>query len=258
MDFHTLQARLVGATTAAAIAVGMVGLTASPAAAQDDRRIVRYTVKPGDTATELAVRFHAWTAELIRLNDLGPSATLYAGERLRIPVVVSRAEPAKTKPAKAKPAKDRPTKAKPAKARSGHADPSRATVRRMIIRQANRHGIDPQLALAISWQESGWQMHHTSSAGAIGAMQVMPDTGTWMEWYAGRQLDLRRTRDNIAAGVLLLRVLRAMTSSQRDQIAAYYQGIGAVQRGIMYTDTVRYVSNVKAIKRQLGAGWNPA
>ena len=31
-----------------------------------------------------------------------------------------------------------------------------------------------ELALAVSWQESGWQMHHVSSANAIGAMQVLP------------------------------------------------------------------------------------
>ena len=44
-------------------------------------------MKPGDTATGLAVRFHAWTAELISHNHLGSTATLRVGQRIRIPVV---------------------------------------------------------------------------------------------------------------------------------------------------------------------------
>ena len=80
--------------TAAGVTGGLLltGLTALPATA-DDRplppgRIAKpYTVKPGDTATGLAVRFHAWTAELISHNHLGSSATLRVGQRIEIPVV---------------------------------------------------------------------------------------------------------------------------------------------------------------------------
>ncbi len=53
------------------------------------RRIVRHTVRPGDTATGLAVRYHAWTRELRALNHLGRHGRLYVGERIRIPVVVA-------------------------------------------------------------------------------------------------------------------------------------------------------------------------
>ena len=44
---------------------------------------------PGDTATGLAVRYHAWTAELISLNRLGAKGTLRQGQVLKIPVVLS-------------------------------------------------------------------------------------------------------------------------------------------------------------------------
>ena len=253
MDFH----RLLGPATPICLTLALTtaltggllatGTTAS-AAPPDDRRIVSYTVRPGDTATGLAVRFHAWTDELIRLNRLGPEATLYVGDRIRIPVVVRRS-PAPQHPA---------TTARPHDTAYNWRDPSRASIRRLIVDTARRYDVDPHLALAISWQEAGWQMHHTSHAGAIGAMQVIPDTGVWMSLYAGRRLDLRSPRDNVLAGVLLIRVLRDMTHSQKTQIAAYYQGIGSVQRGVMYSDTRRYVANVKAIKRQLHHGWNPA
>lgn len=128
----------------------------------------------------------------------------------------------------------------------------------MIIHTARRHGVDPELALAVSWQEAGWQMHHVSSAGAIGAMQVLPATGAWMSMYAGRHLRLHRTHDNVLAGVLLLGVLNHMTHTRRHQIGAYYQGIGSVQRHGLHAGTRHYVDNVLALKRRLEHGWNPA
>src|SRR6478609_11602848 len=76
-----------------------------------------------------------------------------------------------------------------------------ATVRRTVATTAARHGVDPQLALAVSWQESGWQMDRRSDAGAIGAMQVLPSTAAWMSPYAGHRLHLHRLADNAVAGV---------------------------------------------------------
>ena len=191
----------------------------APAAADHERlpqgrHLKTYTVKPGDTATGLAVRFHAWTAELISHNHLdssgtparraadrdpgghrgpgqGPRQGQGQGQRTR-----TRAATRATRAARSTaPAAPRP------------ASPSRDRVRRTITRAANHRGVDPQLALAVAWQESGWQMHHVSSAGAIGAMQVLPGTGRWMEYYAGRDLRLRVLKDNATAGVLLLGVL---------------------------------------------------
>jgi len=255
MDFHRrLRSWRLGAAPLATVAALLVSTAAPGQAAEGShRRIVSYTVRPGDTATGLAVRFHAWTDELIRLNHLGSAAMLYVGDRIRIPVVIERTRPTRHHAAHQTPHQTAHHPSPPS-----WRDPSRATIRRLITDTARRHDVDPYLALAISWQEAGWQMHHTSSAGAIGAMQVMPDTGLWMSLYAGRRLDLRSTRDNITAGVLLIRVLRDMTHGQREQIAAYYQGVGSVQRGELLTETRRYVANVKAIKRSLHHGWNPA
>src|SRR3546814_15381872 len=110
---------------------------------------------------------------------------------------------------------------------------------------------------SVSWQEAGWQMHHVSSANAIGAMQVLPGTGDWMEGYAGRTLDLRNVYDNVAAGVLLLKVLEQHTSTTTPQVAAYYQGLAAVRRPGLSRDSVRYVRSVKALQARLDSGWDP-
>ena len=232
---------------AAAVAGG--ALTA-PASAEDERlpggrHIKHYTVRPGDTATGLAVRFHAWTAELIAHNHLGPGAGLTVGEQIEVPVVTA--------------AVSRPDRARHARARQENsADFSRQRVRRAIVQVSHQRGVDPQLSLAVSWQEAGWRMHHVSSAGAVGAMQVLPSTAKWMELYVGRDLHPRRLRDNVATGVTLLDVLAAETVSRARQVGAYYQGLGAVRRHGLYDDTRAYVDNVMAIKHRLEAGRPPA
>lgn len=126
-----------------------------------------------------------------------------------------------------------------------------------MVRSARRHGVEPDLALAISWQESGWQQRRISSAGAIGAMQVMPATGRWMSLDVGRRLNLYGLGDNVTAGVRLIDVLRGETSERR-AVAAYYQGLGAVQRHGLYPSTKVYVRDVLALRHRLRLGWDPS
>ena len=130
-------------------------------------------------------------------------------------------------------------------------------MRRVIVRTARRHHIEPASALAIAWQESGWQQRRISPAGAIGALQVMPDTGRWMSMYVDRRLNLYGLGDNVTAGVVLFRVLRAETSWRRS-VAAYYQGLGALRRHGMYRDTKHYTRNVTALRKRFRHGWNPS
>ncbi|KRF36255.1 lytic transglycosylase domain-containing protein [Nocardioides sp. Soil805] len=264
------------AATAATAALMLAPL--APAAADHERlpqgrHLKTYTVKAGDTATGLAVRFHAWTAELISHNHLDSSGRLRVGQRIEIPVVTKARDkdrgPSKGKGGggkdkgkggggkdKGKPQHGGGTGGGSDGGSAGH--PSRDRVRRTITRAANYRGVDPQLALAVSWQESGWQMHRVSSAGAVGAMQVLPDTGRWMEQYAGRDLRLRVLKDNATAGVLLLGVLDDHTRNRRHQVGAYYQGLGALEAHGLYGETKAYVANVLAIKERLEAGRPPA
>ena len=248
-------------TTAALLgsALGLALVMAAPAGATDaplppGRDLRGHVVKPGETATELAVRYHAWTSELVAHNHLGPSATLVAGQRIEIPVVRS-----------AVPDRPRPDGSGAVHGGDPHspggpatADPARPRVQEAIERVSRRRGVDPELSLAVSWQEAGWQMHHVSDAGAVGAMQVLPSTADWMEWYVGQPLRPRRLHDNALTGVTLLRVLAEHTGSQRHRVGAYYQGLGAVQEHGLYDETRDYVDNVLAIKRRLEQGRPPA
>jgi soluble lytic murein transglycosylase-like protein len=127
--------------------------------------------------------------------------------------------------------------------------PSRAATRALIVRTAKRNGVDPSLALAVSWQESGWNMRQVSVANAIGAMQVIPSTGQWISSVVGRRLNLLNPRDNITAGVVLLKIL-TRSASERNAIAGYYQGLRSVRQNGMYADTKRYVSNILYLKKR--------
>lgn len=223
-----------------------------------DRHLVTHVVRRGDTATGLAKRYRAWTRELIALNRLGKGARLHVGKRIQIPVVTSVAraqQPRKKAPA----AKKKSAAARPAAVVRPwrNAGMSRTQVRDLIVRTAKQHGVPPRLALAVAWHESGWRQPLVSSAGAIGVMQVLPSTGEWMRPYAGRPLQLHDTRDNVLAGVLTLKVLRASTRSDRRAIAAYYQGLGAVRRHGIYQVSRPYVANVQAVRSRLARTGHP-
>lgn len=144
------------------------------------------------------------------------------------------------------------------RARLAHADlPAPQRMRRIIVATSRRYGVGPNLALAISWQESGWDQSQVSVANAIGAMQVIPSTGEWISSVVGRELDLLRPRDNVTAGVALLDVLLDAAPLRR-AVAGYYQGLAGVREHGMYDDTRIYVANVLALRSQLRRGKPPS
>lgn len=125
--------------------------------------------------------------------------------------------------------------------------PSRAAMQALIVATARTHGLDPALAQAIAYQESGFDMRAVSPADAIGVMQVIPASGEWASQLAGRPLDLLDPADNVLAGVLILRS-HTRTFADRDlAIGAYYQGAAAVRRHGLYSGTVDYVRSVNAL-----------
>lgn len=133
--------------------------------------------------------------------------------------------------------------------KGGSSAPATETVAQVqaIVRQvAASMGVPTNLALAIAEQESGFRQNVTSSAGAIGVMQIMPANAGWVSSLAGRTLDLRNTTDNVTAGVAMLRWLLQNAASQDIAIAGYYQGLYGVQAYGMYPDTKAYVAQVKA------------
>jgi soluble lytic murein transglycosylase-like protein len=216
----------------------------------------------------IAKRYRVNLSTLLAANHLSASSYIYVGQRITVPTPGASAQPA-PKPAPkptTKPAPKPATKPTPqptattARAKAVAASkaklaamtvPSRTETADLIRSIATRHGVDPKLALAIGWIESGWYQRAVSSTNAVGVMQIMPMTGTWASQLAGRKLDLYDVRDNITAGVLVLRALQTMADSKDQAIAAYYQGLYSVRTRGLYTDTKAYVATVKAIYARL-------
>ena len=203
---------------------------------------VTHVVVRGDSLIRIAKRYQQTTEGIAKRNRLPRSRVVRLGQRL---VVGSRRVVAAPRAA-----------ATPRGKRAGTPPAvSRAKVRTLIEREARRRRVDPHLAVALAWQESGLQHDLVSSTGALGAMQVMPGTGEWVSRYlAKRPLDLYDVEDNVEAGVRYLAQLLRVAPSKEAAIAGYYQGLQSVRTRGMFTDTKRYVRNIDALRRRLAKG----
>ena len=110
----------------------------------------------------------------------------------------------------------------------------------LIRRTAQRHVLDPALLSAVIQQESSFNPKARSSAGAMGLMQLMPDTA--------RSLGVTDPYDpaqNVEGGARMLRGLIDRYGGRLDfALAAYNAGSGAVDKygGVPpYAETRSYV-----------------
>ncbi|MFD7156886.1 LysM peptidoglycan-binding domain-containing protein [Kribbella sp. NPDC059898] len=231
--------------------------TSSTPAKRSQLGRVTYVVKSGDTISGIAKRFHCSQANLLAANKLKPSDPIFAGKSLQVPVKIRPKARTDNTFAGRKYADHIVAQANRNRAiLKNRKQPTRSQMRSLIVSSSKRYGVDPQLALAVAWQESGWKQRVVSPANAIGAMQVIPSTGRFASRIVSRELDLLNAHDNVTAGVVLLS--RLTGAAKLDiAVAGYYQGLGGVKKNGMYADTKAYVANVLRIKAQLERGWNP-
>ncbi len=114
----------------------------------------------------------------------------------------------------------------------------------IIEKAAAEHGVPPRLVRAVIQVESGYQERARSRKGAMGLMQLMPETARMYD-----VADPYEPRSNIEAGVKHLKLLL-----ERFQLplalAAYNAGEAAVRRfgGLPpYPETRNYVSRVMGL-----------
>lgn len=106
---------------------------------------------------------------------------------------------------------------------------------------ARKHGIPEDLFLRLVQQESGWNPHAVSHAGATGLAQLMPGTASKLG------VDATDPQQNLDGGARYLKMMYAKFGTWRLALAAYNAGPGAVERhgGIPpYDETKNYVKAI--------------
>jgi N-acetylmuramoyl-L-alanine amidase len=215
--------------------------TRPPAAA----RAQVHVVSRGSTVWGIARHYGVSVSAIVAANGLANPSRIFAGQRLTIP--------AGPPPAQAAPA--RPSGASPAiPASMARLVAKRDWVRRVIVDAADSWGVPRAFALAVAWQESGWQQGVTSHAGAVGVMQLMPATADWVgQSMLGRRVDINDTRSNVHAGVRLLKHYLQRYDGNRDLVlAAYYQGQTAADRHGIYAISRPYIASIRHLERLFG------
>lgn len=116
----------------------------------------------------------------------------------------------------------------------------------IIRRHCDASHLDPRLVQAVIQVESGYNQRARSNKGAMGLMQLMPDTA--VELAVSHPYD---ADENLRGGTAYLRqMIDAFPGSLEMALAAYNAGPGAVERhrGVPpYPDTVDYVRRVMAL-----------
>ena len=159
-------------------------------------------------------------------------------------------------PAAATPATAASSTTVPKPAASARADDlvpaDREYLRPILIRYAQENGLPADLLMALAWVESSWRRNAVSEAGAIGVMQLMPNT---VEYVSKQLLGLRTNLDprnptsNVRMGAKYLRHLIGQNrGSVRQALIAYNQGLTSLKVNGSYSVAERYADRVLALR----------
>ena len=132
---------------------------------------------------------------------------------------------------------------------------------RIVREAAERHQVDPALVKAVISTESGWNPQAVSRKGAVGLMQLIPETA--QRFGVGNPYD---PAQNVEAGTTYLKTLLDRYDGDLNKsLAAYNAGEHAVDRsgGVpAFRETRQYVQKVTNAYFQPGSGrdsalWSP-
>jgi LysM repeat protein len=174
----------------------------------------KHTVSSGENLTLIASRYGTTVTAIVEANQLANPGLIHPGQVVIVPGPQS--------------------------------------VEDLLVHNAGRCGVDPALVKGLAWQESGWRQDLVSKAGAVGVMQVMPETGRFISRHLLRKpVDLANVEQNVEAGTRFLAYLLELTGGDESlAVAGYFQGLRSVRSEGMSDYTKRYVANVIALKKR--------
>jgi nucleoid-associated protein YgaU len=189
--------------------------------------LTRYVVKPGDSLTAIARRAHTTLSTLVHVNGLDPAHPLLIGTALRLPAAVSST----------------PTTV---------SSSSATEIRASLDKWAAYYGIDPSLARALAWMESGFNNGAVSSVGAQGVMQLLPSTWDYVEKVLIGHTVQHDADGNVHVGLAYLHhLLGAFGGNEHLALAGWYQGERAVKASGTYKVSKVFVANVLALRQRM-------
>jgi soluble lytic murein transglycosylase len=130
----------------------------------------------------------------------------------------------------------------------------------IVSAHARNYGLDPALLAAVIYAESRFDPDVESSAGAVGLMQLLPETAKGIALRTGGdkfvESDLLDPEINVRYGSWYLDHLRARYDGDIYlALAAYHAGQGNVDEwlaqggGIAFSETQDYVDEVERVRR---------
>ena len=190
--------------------------------------LTHYVVKPGDSLTAIARRSGITLTKLVHLNKLNPARPLLIGTHLRMPASVAAVAPTAVSASNA------------------------ADVRASIDRWAAHYAIDPSLARALAWMESGYNNTVVSSVGAQGVMQLLPSTWDYVESVLIGHSVQHDADGNVHVGLAYLHhLLGVFGGNEHLALAGWYQGERAVKKVGPYKVSKAFVADVLALRDRM-------
>ena len=129
----------------------------------------------------------------------------------------------------------------------------------IVVGHAENYELEPQLVAAVIYQESKFDADAVSASGAVGLMQLLPETGQGIADRTGgnrwRPEDLHNPELNVRYGSWYLRHLLDKYGDEQVALAAYNAGQSNVDRwreqgvGIQFDETRHYVERVQKLKK---------
>jgi LysM repeat protein len=195
------------------------------------RRLLVHVVRPGESLSEIARRYHTTVAKLARLNHLDPARVLLIGTKLRIPA---------------------PRRHVATQRVAYRTTEQVAVVRALIDHWAAHYSVSVHLVRALAWMESGYNNTLVSPVGARGIMQLLPTTWRFVETVLIRHRVRHDAEGNVRVGVAYLaHLLHDFHGNERLALAGWYQGERAVRRHGVFKVSKRFVADVVALERRM-------